>query len=219
MPERCWIAVIADLQGSRRIEEPKQFAKRLALALRVIGERFEDEWRAPLMMTGGLDRLSGVLKHPQHGFDVAVDLNLRVWPERYRIAVAAGPLHVGMNTRRAAAMHGPAFHHAAVALDRGRTNDLPFAIDLGAELRAECELAESMARLHGVIMEGWTKARARAATLYRELGRQQEVAARLGISQQAVSEALAGAHHGRLKAAEKAMRTWMSRAFAEGEQR
>ena len=210
-----WIAFIADLQASRRLANPEQFAKHLSPALEELEKRYRAEWRAPLMITAGLDRLSGLLKQPRHAFDVAVDLNLQAWPERYRVAVAAGPLHVGMNTRSAAAMHGPAFHRASEALERARTSDLLFAIDLGAQLEVECELAENVARLHATIMESWTEARARAVKFFRELGNQQEVAARLGISQQAVSQALAGAHHEKLQDAERAMQAWLGKVSTQ----
>ncbi len=76
---------------------------------------------------------------------------------------------------------------------------------------AAAQLPVTVDRLIGGISE----ARARAVTFFRELGNQQEVAARLGISQQAVSQALAGAHHEKLQDAERAMQAWLGKVSTQ----
>lgn len=144
-------------------------------------------------------------------------LNEDVWPLRFRVAIGYGLVDVSERSTNAGDMDGPAFHAAADALLRAKDQGLPFALSISGWSVADCGLAEELARLHVTLMEDWTDARVKIVAAYRELGRQADVARRLGVTQQAVSAALGKAHFHELVAAEDALRRWLATRVAEGE--
>jgi hypothetical protein len=144
-------------------------------------------------------------------------LNEEIWPLRFRVAISHGLVDVSENSTNAGDMDGPAFHAAADALLRAKDQDLTFAMSISEWSVADCALAEELARLHSTLMGDWTGARAKIVASYRRLGRQADVAKRLGVTQQAVSAALRKAHLHELVAAEDALRRWLASRAAEGE--
>jgi hypothetical protein len=205
-------ALIADLVGSRTIKNRKGLSRTIGLALSDAASAHAAEWHAPLAIARGLDELSALMTRPDRAFDVAVALNLAIWPHRFRFSLASGTVDVGLETARAPAMDGSAFHRASDGLRRAKQFDLPFAV-VAPELPAEVSrLVEELARLHGILMADWTRSRARTVAAFRGLGSQKRVAGELGVTQQSVSEALRRARNGEMLAAEEAIRTWLRTA-------
>ncbi len=216
MPEsQTFFVLVADLVASRRALRRSDLAVRLETCLRQLASSVD--WRAPLMSTRGLDELSGVLHCPQAAFDVMHAVNLVVWPQRFRFALAAGTLDVGLASTVAADMDGPAFHRAADTLARVRRERLAVGFDLPGIGAAQMRMAEALAGLHQAIVEHWTTAIAATVAAYEQpcgkvdaqAATQAQAARRLGISQQAVSAALRRARVAELVVARDALRQWL----------
>ena len=204
------IAVSADLVGSRKVEDRQALADRLQATLPRVAEDFQAEWVAPLVATRGIDELSATLRKPHRVFDLMVVLNLSLWPQRFRFGVASGAVDIGLDSGDAAAMDGPAFHAASEAVARARHEGLPLALRL-PEMNERCAgLAESVARLHGAIVQSWTKLQKEMVVRYRELGNQNQVAEEFQVTQQSVSGALRAARYRDLAAAEDAVNGWLA---------
>jgi hypothetical protein len=200
-------ALVADLASSRTQKGRPALAREVAAATAFAARR--GPWLAPPVVVKGLDELSAVLKTPDCAFDVATDLNVLLWPRRFRFGFSYGAIDVAADSAKAAAMDGPAFHAAADALERARAHDLPFAVSLPGMSEGEVLLVEAVARLHGAILRERSKG---AAATARELRRregatQARVAEALGATQQAVSAALRRARVDDLAAAEAAIRS------------
>ncbi|RMH04786.1 MAG: hypothetical protein D6702_02215 [Planctomycetota bacterium] len=153
---------------------------------------------------------SVVLKRPETAFDRLVDLMERVWPEPLRAALVS----VGHHEGEAAMARARA--RAAEALAQAAREGVRFRIHLAGRGDHECRLAEHLALLHAVVSEGWTATRHHAVRAYREFGRQKDVAERLGVTQQAVSQMLRGARLRELQAVEEAMRGWFAQPARPG---
>jgi hypothetical protein len=206
---KVFVVLTADLIASRRAPERPALARHLRAALRGLETRFASEWRAPLTLTRGIDELSGVLLRARCAFDIAVALNQAVWPQRFRFVVASGEIDVGGGRRDASAMDGAGFHLAADAMARARAQELPLALALPSAPEPARRMAEGLARLHDAILRGWTASQAEAAAAYRRTGTQSKAARRLGVTQQAVSQALRTARLAELLQAEEALRAWL----------
>ncbi|MGK2940242.1 MAG: SatD family protein [Immundisolibacter sp.] len=210
-----FIVLVADLVASHRALRRPDLALRLETCLRQLAS--SADWRAPLMSTRGLDELSGVLRRPQMAFDLMHAVNLVVWPQRFRFALAAGTIDVGLASNVAGDMDGPAFHRAADALARVRRERLAAGFDLPGVNATQTRMAEALAGLHQTIMENWSPATAVAVAAYEQpsgqagaqTGTQAQTAHRLGISQQAVSAALRRARVAELAVARDALRRWL----------
>lgn len=201
--------LVADLVSSRTATGRKALAAAVERELARAARERSEAWYAPPVTTKGLDEVSGVLRRAGPAFDIATGINLALWPHRFRFAIAVGEVDVAARSRDAAAMDGPAFHAAADALERGRANDLPFALALPGVPDETRDVFEQLARLHGTLVAGWTGNTARIVAAYRREGTQARVAEELGISQQAVSKALRSGHWRELDAAEEALRRWL----------
>lgn len=215
--------ILGDLVDSRVVRDRPTVADDLERAIKQLGARYgrEDAWVAPLVSTQGMDAVSGVLRKPRYAFDIAVALNTMLWPYRFRFALGSGTIDVAWKSNNAAAMDGPAFHRASDGLERARRDELTFAVELPEPSKEVCRLVERLCRLHQVLMQRWSKRAAMTMRAYRHLEAQGEAtntkvtqgkaARELGITQQAISEALTRAHYAELTAAEDAVRTWLGK--------
>lgn len=141
---------------------------------------------------------------------VAVLVNVGLWPVVMRFGVGRGVLDVGKQSTRAGEADGPAFHRAADALARCQEEDGTFRLNHGAFTEMPgpgVALIEAAADAHAALMAGWSPGVARVqqeAQLHllkhvlwdrvwpegdRPMPTQAEVAASLGVTQQAVSAA------------------------------
>jgi hypothetical protein len=202
-------AVTGDMVRSRKAPQRPALAKRLDAALRELGRYFAEDWIAPLKVTRGIDELSGVLRSTERAFDVAARLNRLVWPQRFRFGVAQGEIDIGLETKDAGAMDGPAFHEAAKELDRAHKEGLPLAVNLVGWTPGEIRVLEALARTHSVIVGRWSRAQWIAVCETETVGTQSRAASRLQITQQAVSEALKSASWKEVAVAEEAARRWL----------
>ena len=206
------VVLVADLVTSRRVANRAALHERLQRSLEGL-EADKAAWVAPLVPVKGIDELSGVLAQPARAFDLALKVNLAVWPERFRYALAEGAIDVAFETRRAPAMDGSAFHRAADALARARSEGLPFtlsAVELGTASR---DSVEALLALHAQLMRQWTPREAEAVLAYRRHDNQSAAAQELGVSQQAISDALKRASHPLLVRAEDAARARLAEIF------
>lgn len=205
------IALSADLYASREAPRRSALAERIEQVLTAVNDAHRDEWIAPLESTRGIDEVSAVLRRRKHAFDIIAAVNLALWPQRFRFALADGPLDV--TGPSASDMDGPAFHGAADALARARDEHLTLAVAFEGTTVAQQRMAESTAELHQTLVAGWTEQIATTIRFRRPPGRAQrtqaEVAAMLGNTQQAVSDSLRRGHLRALIRAEDTLRAWL----------
>lgn len=206
---RAAYVIAGDLIASRKAPQRTLLTRRFERELAALAKEYSALWIVPPVTTRGIDEISCVLRQPEPAFDVAVRLNLALWPQRFRVALASGEIDVAMDNGDAAMMDGPAFHLAADALNRGRAEALDFVIALPPRERGECAVVEALAHLHGAMMQGWTEGTARVVQAYESQGTQTKAAVALGISQQSVSEAIRRGKWKDLKLAQSAIRDWL----------
>lgn len=207
-----YFALVGDLTKSRKQTGRRLLAEQIEDVILLVNEHFAQDLLAPLETTRGLDEVSSLLREPTHAFDIVRSVNLMLWPATFRFGLGEGTIDVWGHSGRASDMDGTAFHRAADALERGRKSDTLFSVNIHSLPHETEGLIEAAGRLYQAVMRDWTASSARAIRAYRPVARQTEtltqgqVAARLGQSQQAVSDAVRRGHLEELTSAEGAIR-------------
>ncbi len=192
------IAVAATHRNPRKRSEVHPPLYRSEVSLNA---RFGELFAAPLEL--GETQVSAVIRKADRSFDFAVALQEAAWPLPLRVAMVS----VGHREGPAADRTGRA--RVLEALSEAENSRTPFLIQLPGRGEPEITLAQASAFLHATMMAEWTNTRANAVRAYRELGRQRDVAKKLRVSQQAVSQMLRGARLQEMVVVEKAMREWL----------
>jgi len=202
--------LLADLERSRKALDRPALARKIKAAIQAVNRKHAAELHTAFVTTKGFDEVSGVLTRPDRAFDLAVDLNIAIWPQRFRYALAQGSIDVGFSTGNAAAMDGPVFHAAAMAINRARRFRLMFALEIPCLDRRLAGLIESVGQLHAAVMTDWSQGGADIVRAWRstpeEQRRQDDLARVRGVSQQAISSALRKTRLKELELAEEKVR-------------
>jgi SatD family protein len=183
-------ALIADLEDSRLVEDRRGLADRLQAALAKLADLYADDWLAPIASSKGIDELSSALTRPDRAFEIAVAMNERVWPERFRWALGAGTIDIGLETGDATALDGTAFHAAADALRRAKDSRLLFTVSLDGVAAGSLGLIEAAAQAHAEFMADWSPRQHEFVRAARAEPVQLGISQAFGVTPQTVSQSL-----------------------------
>jgi len=206
---RVITVLLGDVVASRQVVDRRGLVDQVAKGLRSARARYAPHMLAPPARTAG-DSVVFALSVSDDAYDIALLLDRVSWPHRFRWALASGTVDVGQRSRNVTEMDGPAFHRAAGALQRARHEDLPFALDLADRSAPVQRLVEWLMRLCAEIRSDWTAAEARVAHLMHDAERQLDVASQIGITPQAVAQALRRAKYQDLEVAANLIRDWLA---------
>jgi|ERR1017187_7088963 hypothetical protein len=194
VPRKLGYALVGDMVGSRLVVDHEEMRRQVAAALELMNRRFANVLWAPLMLTKGIDEFSGVASSPEEVFELLCQLNVEVHPRSFRLGAAWGETIDLSRRRLASSMEGSAFHRAAVALERARTEHLPIALGVcaGDQCGLLLQAVEAMASLDAALRSKWTPAVVKVARdLIQARERrptQTKIARRTHRSQQAISQ-------------------------------
>lgn len=142
-----------------------------------------DEVALPLERTVG-DEVQIVLTSPEAALDLALHLiRLQDWA----VGIGAGPVHEPL-AASSRASSGPAFVLARFAVERARGRAEPMPVVVMGDDPAAATDATGLVQLLAAVVRRRSAAGWEVADLLRPGVRQKEVAATLGISEQAVSQ-------------------------------
>lgn len=217
--------LLADVVGSRELDDRERFGDRLRATLTAAGYRHADALVADLAALKGVDEFGGVLADRGAVYDVVRDLQAGLHPVAARYAVVGGVIDVKPDADAVADMDGPAFHRADELLEGLPREGGRFAFETGvgeagASVDSEVDGGDGTgdgevdrdvddrlvtAAVDAVLAlrEEWTPRQARVARVYRERGTQTAAAEALGVTQQTVSRTLRSARYDRVARAER----------------
>lgn len=208
-------ALIADLVNSRRVTDRQGLARRLQVALQALRATFADEWLVPITNAKGIDELSAALLRPDRAFDIATALNELVWPEKFRWALGAGTIDIGLESGDAGDLDGTAFHVAADALRRAKSQKILFALAVPGLDKGSLALIEAAALAHAESMERWSERQREFVRAARVEQTQLAVAEQFEVSAQTVSQSLLRAGFGTMQRIEEAIHWRLAEVGAE----
>jgi hypothetical protein len=212
--QKLFTVIVGDLVGSRTISSRRGLSQRIHLVVDRLSREYRQEFHAPITLTKGIDELSGALKRPAKSYRICRLLNADVYPAKFRFAVARGSLDLGVSTKEAGKMDGPAFHTAADLIRNAKKENLFCSFNLGARQSEISQMLTEMANLLHILRQGWSKHQRDVVEIYEQFGNQGKVAKKLGISQQAVSDALRQANWKAFRRAEDVVDAILERCDA-----
>lgn len=183
--------LLGDVVDSREIDDRSEFRKQFRDAQTAVTELYEDSFAAPLSSLKGIDEIGAVLTSIDRLYDIVIELIHHLNPHSIRLAVAYGEIELGIDERDVSQMDGEAFHRATELLGAIERAGLRFDLQTGMAPLDTAVADETNLLLH--LRGSWTDRQREVVKLYERNGNQQAVADELGVSQQAVSNALRGA--------------------------
>lgn len=188
--------VLADVVGSREIEDRQAFRDRLATALATANDRHGDAIAAPFEIIKGIDEFGGVLDELAPVYELLHVILNRLHPVGVRVAIAGGGIDVGRLADGVAALDGPAFHTADEVIADVAAAELYAGVETG---RAPDPLVASTLNLLLMARADRTDRQIEVIEAYERHGTQVAAAAELDVPQQAVSQALQRADYDRTR--------------------
>lgn len=185
--QKGYTVVIGDLVKSRELKDRPKAARVIRNTLRKTNAQFSEFIYAPLQLTKGIDEFSLVLKKPEACYRICRFINGEIFPESFRFSIASGVLDIGISTKDSRKMDGPAFHLAAKNLDSIKDTNRYYIFSV--DNKVDPWLNE-IANLNSIISRKFHPLQHEVFKLYQRYNRQREVAAKLKITQQAVSFSL-----------------------------
>jgi len=199
--EPVYFALIGDVVGSRDLPNRAEVQRQLQATVRGLNRRLGDHVAVPLRLTAG-DEVQGLLGRPEAVVEIMVSLADDLHPAQMVWGLGKGTLDTDPSDD-IAVLDGPCLHRAREAVESAKSGGRWLVAD-GVE-EPHGRVLGSVMTLIAAIRSGWTDTRMRYVREAR--GRQQqEVAALLGVSKQAVSQALRAADFATVVDAEAAAR-------------
>lgn len=188
--------VLADVIGSRDIEDREGFRDDLTRTLARVNDAHEAALAAPFERIKGLDEFGGVLAHLPPVAAILDTILNGVHPVGLRLGIASGGIDVGQLQAGVAALDGPAFHRADEAIVDAAEANLYVEVDTG---RSADSLVAAALNLLYLARERRTARQIEVIEVYERHGTQVAAADALEIPQQAVSQALHRANYYRVR--------------------
>ena len=183
-------AISGDLVGSSSLPDRDRISTAISAAIRKTYDRYAREFVGRLTTTKGIDEVSAVLNSPASSYSICRRLNEAIYPHMFRFAIVQGRLDIGIDTRDAGKMDGPAFHIAAALLEKAKKENIYYTFKVGGKQDYIDELLTEIANLSSILRMRRSHSQHRIIEVYNESENQAEVARKLQITQQAVSEAM-----------------------------
>lgn len=204
---RRFLAVIADVVGSRDIADRAAFQRRLEKALRAVNRRYRGgRLPARFRITAG-DEIQGLLSNPADLVDVSSTLTDDIHPVRLVYGAGWGRLATDLGPD-VATLDGPCFHRARHSVVEAAREGRWVQVEGFGDVQDEA--VSAFLNLIGVIREDWTVTQTKYVRAARD-SLQKDVAERFGVSPSVVSESLKSARFRAVRSGEIAIRRLLER--------
>ncbi|HKL56978.1 MAG TPA: SatD family protein [Sphaerochaeta sp.] len=201
MDKRLYIAIIADIIGSRNIKERNTVQKHLENVLERINETYQYAIASQFIITLG-DEFQGVLHSGAVMMRILDRIQREMHPIAFRFGIGMGTLSVALQADTSLGSDGSAFHLARACIDavqvleskkaESKTNML-----IGIEGNEHTSsLLNTIFKLSWALQASWTlRQREIIGSLQQFNETQAEIAKRLGIVQSSVQKSLASSQY------------------------
>lgn len=199
MKNRQYFALIGDIIDSKKIENRFETQRKLESVLTKINQRYAKSIASQFTLTLG-DEFQAVLKKPGDILKIIHEIYFEMYPVKIRFGIGLGLISTEMNYEQSLGADGPAYHEARKAIDfvhenEGKNARYHTQIALFPEDTSAIKLLNLSLSNYSSIFSSWDTKVFETVKLMQESGRQQDVADKLGISQQAVMKRLQKANY------------------------
>ncbi|NBK24243.1 MAG: hypothetical protein EOM68_19705 [Spirochaetia bacterium] len=197
MGTRLYIAIIADIIGSRKIEDRIGVQRHLEQVLRVINTTYAHAIASQFIITLG-DEFQGVLHDGTNVMPILNQIQREMYPTEFRYGIGVGTISIELQTETSLGSDGKAFHLARAMVEEvraleNRKSEAKTNMLIGIEGQQNTSLVlNTLSKLIWALQSNWTERQRQViATLQQYGDTQAEVAKRLGIVQSSVQKSLA----------------------------
>jgi len=198
MNKRLYIAIIADMKGSRTIEDRKGVQKHLRTVLEEINTAYQYAIASQFITTLG-DEFQGVLHVGTAAMRIINQIQREMYPTLFRFGVGVGTISIELQADTSLGSDGTAFHLARQTIEEvqvleNKKAEAKTNILISIEGQENLSLVlNTILKLTWALQASWTeRQRQVVATLQQYNDTQTEIAKRLGIVQSSVQKSLAG---------------------------
>lgn len=177
--------VLADVVGSREIEDRSEFKERLSAVIRRVNEEYESDIHTDFSILKGVDEIGGVLNSVHPIIDIQRDFSMELHPERIRIAAVIGQVDIHENSSHVSQLDGMAFARADSSL--AELEDRGYTFRLSGKREDIDEMISDQVNLIDMIRSNWSERTIEIALRRKRFNTQKQVAEDLDITPQAVS--------------------------------
>ncbi|MBI1808072.1 MAG: hypothetical protein HYR76_13620 [Ignavibacteria bacterium] len=199
MRGRAYCAIIGDMNRSRMLKDRGIIQRRFQEAVKRLNKEFKDELAAPFVINRG-DEFQGLLKTAAKSYQLIRRFEEHVGGVPFAFGIGIGALSTPL-THDTLNIDGEAFHRARSALERAKRDKRKLLYDV------DDRAASLVNALIGMVEKGRARLTPRQKEITQLLRdhKQKKVAARLKISQQAVSKAASSSNVRELIEAENSL--------------
>jgi hypothetical protein len=180
--------MLGDVVSSRTIADRPNFQKKLENACNDVNLNYRNDIFAEFKISKGTDEIAGVLVDISNIFKIITLFFDYLYPYQIRFALVYDYIDVSMDIRDVTKMDGPAFHKASSDINELKLIGTSFKFsvyDLIVDSAIENEI-----NLLFMIKSDWSLLQHNIIKEYMKLGKQTEVANKLGTSQTFVSRTI-----------------------------
>ena len=181
--------LLGDVLSSRRIEDKEAFQEKLEKTCSRINTVYADEIYAGFKILKGIDEIEGVLPDISNIYEIITSISEQLYPNSMRFAFVMDYIDTAVKSRDTAKMDGPAFHKASDMMKGLKKSKSLF--DMSTDNEITDALITGEINLILLIKKNWSAKQHLVVREYKRTRNQYETAKTLGITQQAVSKALA----------------------------
>lgn len=200
MDKRLYLVIIADIIGSRKIEDRKAVQVKLEKTLDQINKSYRQAIASKFIITLG-DEFQGVLRDGSVVMEIVSTIQREMYPTLFRFGIGVGTISIELQADTSLGSDGAAFHLARdmvkeVKAHEGKRAGSKNNMLIGIEShQSTVALLNSILKLASALQGNWTeRQREVIATLEKYPGTQTEIAKRLGIVQSSVQKSLASSN-------------------------
>ncbi len=201
MDKRLYVAVIADIIGSKQISDRNSVQKHLEQVLDQINLTYRYAIASQFIITLG-DEFQGVLHEGSVTLKVIDRIQREMHPIKFRFGIGVGSISIRLQSDTSLGSDGTAFHLARALIEEVRALESRKAEAKTNMLitienqQTTSALVNSLFKLIWALQENWTERQRQViATLLQYNDTQEEIAKKLGIVQSSVQKSLASSQY------------------------
>lgn len=192
----CYIAIIGDMIGSKKIVDRNEVQIKLRNQLSAINEKYRDDIASKFMITLG-DEFQGLLKCGRNAMNIISEIELAMLPVKLRFGIGIGMMDTEINAEIPLGADGPAYHKARKMINELKNKEKHYKenhsnIMIASESDEHIDiLLNSILSLSSTLKSKWTKRQTEIINCYLNSGSNQyKTAEKLSITQSSVNKAL-----------------------------
>ncbi|MBY9001220.1 MAG: hypothetical protein KGD64_09920 [Candidatus Heimdallarchaeota archaeon] len=195
------VIIRGDIISSRRIKDKENFWVRLNQVISGINKEYSNELKFQLELFSG-DAITGICSNKKAAFTITSRFIELLLPYKIRMVISEGEIDYQRKTMKLSELDGEVFWKASIEIDKLKEKKRYFSVITG---QREDPIMSSLADIISELKYEWTPKEKEINHLYDLMKNQNEVATKLGISQQSVSDGLRRSKYKQIRKAEQTL--------------